>query len=288
MNAPRQASPMQAGGTVGGQPFDYQLVNRQGWDLLSRAGCDSSAPYGPAQFRRARAYLDGDGWLPWRRIGRVLCLAAGGGQQAPLFAWLGAQVTVVDLSPEQLARDREIADRYGLAVECVEADMLDLTVLGRRRFDLVYQPVSVCYVPDVARLHREVHRVLAPGGLYRVEHWNPVHMQLADQRWDGGYRLGRPQRSDQPVPWSDGGDPDAPGTVRCLHYIHSFDQLLGSLCDAGFVILRYRERWGGDATAPPGSPAHVAAYVPPFLRLLARRLPARRRTARRPRQPPGR
>ena len=256
-------------------PGGYRRVNRTGWNALSRAGCDSSLPYGPAEFRAARQFLDGDGWLPWRRLRRVLCLAAGGGQQAPLFAWLGYQVTSVDLSEEQLRRDREVARRNGLSIDCIQADMLDLRRLGERRFDLVYQPVSACYVPDVRRLYRQVHRVLRPGGLYRVEHWNPVHMQLASPSdWEHGYRLVHPQSSTIGRPWSapDLMASDQPAT--CLHYVHPLRELLGGLCDAGFVVCRYCERPNGDPAAPSGSPEHAAAYVPTFFRLLARRLPS--------------
>ena len=93
----------------------------------------------------------------------VLCLAAGGGQQGPLFASLGLEVTVVDISPAQLETDREVAHRRGLAIETVEADMLDLSQLHGAGFDLVYQPVSALYVPDVPALDREVARTLRPG-----------------------------------------------------------------------------------------------------------------------------
>ena len=58
-------------------------------------------------------------WLEPLSGRSVLCLAGGGGQQAPILAALGARVTVFDLSDEQLARDREIAAREGLEIETV-------------------------------------------------------------------------------------------------------------------------------------------------------------------------
>lgn len=78
--------------------------------------------------------------------------------------------------PEQLQRDREVAQHYCFDIECLEGDMLDLSALYGREFDLVYQPVSALYVPDVPLLYREVFRVPKPGGLYWIEHWNPVQM----------------------------------------------------------------------------------------------------------------
>ena len=37
-------------------------------------------------------------WFPTLRGRKVLCLASGGGQQGPILAALGAEVTVLDLS----------------------------------------------------------------------------------------------------------------------------------------------------------------------------------------------
>ncbi len=249
---------------------DYRTVNQDGWDRLARAGCELSTPCGPGEFVRARALLDPHGWLPWRRLNSVLCLAAGGGRHGPLFAYLGYDVTVVDLSAEQLRRDREVADRYGLALACVQADMLDLSVLGGRCFDMVYQPVSTLYVPDVGRCYRQVARVLVPGGLYHSEHWNPVQMQLSEARpWDGeAYRIvHRPSRGVGLIWTADTHD----GAATCQHYIHSIGDLIGSVCAAGFVVTGFAEQPFTNAAALPGSQEHLAGYLPSFFSILARR-----------------
>jgi 2-polyprenyl-3-methyl-5-hydroxy-6-metoxy-1,4-benzoquinol methylase len=66
-------------------------------------------------------------WFPAQMKGsKVLCLASGGGQQSPIFAAAGADVTVLDNSPQQLARDQEVAAREGLSIQTVEGDMRDL------------------------------------------------------------------------------------------------------------------------------------------------------------------
>ena len=252
---------------------DYKKVNRRAWQYLAHHGSDSSQPYGPEQMAHARDWLDSEGWIPWDQVRSVLCLAAAGGQQALLFASLNCQVTSVDLSSAQLQLDRDVAERYNLDIECIEADMLDLSSLHGRRFDLVYQAVSACYVPAVLPLYREVFRVLKPGGYYRVEHWNPVHVQLSEmQAWDGeAYRVARPQRAGEPMPWIPAKDEDLDDPAACWHYIHPLDHLIGGLCDAGFVILRFAETRQGDVSAEPGSHAHLAAYLPPFFALLAQR-----------------
>ena len=79
----------------------------------------------------------------------MLCLASGGGQQGPILAAAGANVTVFDNSPRQLAQDRLVADREGLAIETVLGDMADLSAFPDARFDLIVHPVSNVFVPDV-------------------------------------------------------------------------------------------------------------------------------------------
>jgi UDP:flavonoid glycosyltransferase YjiC (YdhE family)/SAM-dependent methyltransferase len=252
----------------------YRSINRRGWQSLSRHGSPSSVPLGRLSPVAARQWLDRDGWLPWKHITDVLCLAGGGGQQGPLFAQLGCNVLVVDLSREQLDQDRRIAAERGLSLEIVEADMCDLTGLGDRVFDLVYQPVSTCYVPDVRVVYDQVARHVRPGGWYWSEHYSPLHLQLdATQPWDGiAYRIGRPQRSGSAAPWSTTIDGE---TVGLVHYIHGVGDLLGNLCAAGFAVQRVAERrHEGNGAQRPGEPAHLAAFLPPFLTVLARRYEA--------------
>ena len=221
------------------QQRDYRAVNGEAWDYLATHGSDSSQPYDAAGLAQARAGFLAQPWIPLDGVRTVLCLAAGGGQQGPLFASLGYEVTVVDLSP-----------------------------LAGRRFDVVHQPISACYVPSVERLYRQVAGVLRPGGWYDVEHWNPVHVQLTGLgTWDGAYTVARPQAPGTRVPWVPG---DSSGVV-CWHYVHRLEDLIGGLCRTGFTVHRVAERAYGDAGAPPGSHEHLAAYVPPFFRLLAKR-----------------
>jgi SAM-dependent methyltransferase len=250
---------------------NYQFVNRLAWTRLAGQGNDSSRPFDEHEFAQARHWLDPEGWIVWPEIQRVLCLASGGGQQAPMFASLDCRVVSADLCAEQLRRDSESARRYGYEIECIEADMLDLSALHGRDFDLVYQAVSACYVPDVRRLYTEVSRVLRPCGYYRVEHWNPVNMQLADDlSWTGrGYEIVRPTGSAHV--WRRAGE-NGEDYTECWHYIHSLTDQIGGLCDAGFRILHFAEHGHHDECSEPGSKAHAYSYAPPFLSLYAQKI----------------
>ncbi|MBV9831709.1 MAG: methyltransferase domain-containing protein, partial [Marmoricola sp.] len=269
-------------GTSSGRPHraavaerTYRSVNARAWDLLSGTTDDFGRPVVETDPPGARAELEGPVPIPWDGVRRALCLGGGGGRQGVLLASLGLEVVVADLSAAQLALDRDAAERLGLSLRTVQTDMADLGRLADASFDLVHQPVSLCYVPDPAAVFAEVARVLRPGGHYWVENWNPVQMQLDHLGRSGPpYRLVRPQDPGRPVRFGFRAEelgPDAPDDVA-WHYVHPLATLLGSMCDAGFEIDDLQERRYGDSDAVPGTEEHLGAHVPPFFTVLARRV----------------
>lgn len=94
----------------------------------------------------------------------MLGLASGGGQQMPIFAALGAQCTVLDYSQRQLDSEKLVAEREGYDITIVRADMTKRLPFDENSFDLIFHPVSNCYVYAVLPIWRECARVLKPGG----------------------------------------------------------------------------------------------------------------------------
>ena len=123
-------------------------------------------------------------WFPDLEGCDVLCLASGGGQQGPILAAVGANVTVLDNSPNQLAQDRTVAERDGLEIITVEGDMADLSAFSDRSFDLIVHPVSNVFAPDIRPVWREAFRVLRPGGALMAGITNPVQSHVGGSaRW---------------------------------------------------------------------------------------------------------
>lgn len=104
----------------------------------------------------------------------VLCLASGGGQQGPILAAAGANVTVVDYSQAQLQQDEKVASENGLTLQTHHGLMQDLSAFEDASFDLIFHPVSNCFTPDVLAVWKEAHRVLKPGGRLLAGFVNPV------------------------------------------------------------------------------------------------------------------
>ena len=244
--------------------------NRAAWDDRARKRLAHTETAGDAQFTDPWTFIDDCGWLGRNVAGKkVLCLAAGGGWHGPLFASVGARVTVIDISPEMLALDNEVAAQRGLKLRTLEASIDHLSELADAEFDLVIQPVSTCYVPDINWVYREVARVTAPGGLYISQHKQPVNLQSGAMPSSNGYPIQESYYRSGPLPSEH---------VNALHresgtleYLHRWDDLLGGICRAGFVIEDVAEPRHGDPHAKPGTFRHRSWFVPPYITFKARR-----------------
>jgi SAM-dependent methyltransferase len=96
---------------------------------------------------------------------KILGLASGGGQQMPVFAALGAECTVLDYSEKQLANEFMVAQREHYEISTVRADMTNPLPFADETFDLIFHPVSNCYIENVYPLWKECYRVLKKGGI---------------------------------------------------------------------------------------------------------------------------
>jgi 2-polyprenyl-3-methyl-5-hydroxy-6-metoxy-1,4-benzoquinol methylase len=246
--------------------------NRRVWDERVRQRKAHTQPASDRDFANARAIVDECGWLPPAIKGlRVLCLAGGGGKHGPLFASLGAEVTVVDVSPEMLEIDRLVARRRNLALKLVETSMDDLAMLPRAAFDVVIQPVSTCYVADVVAVYKEVAQIILPGALYISQHKQPASMQSSALPTETGYVVRESYYRTEPLP------PEIDGLEHreagALEFIHPLEKLLGGLCRSGFVIEDLVEPRHADPRAERGTFGHRSCYLPPYLTIKARRQP---------------
>jgi SAM-dependent methyltransferase len=115
---------------------------------------------------------------------KLLGLASGGGQQMPVFAALGAQCTVLDYSPKQLESERAVARREGYDIRILRGDMTKPLPFTDGEFDLIFHPVSNCYIREVKPVWRECFRVLKPGGtlLSGVDHYVNYMVDAAEER----------------------------------------------------------------------------------------------------------
>ena len=155
--------------------MNYQDINAKTIDAWVRGGWEWGKPISHETYARALAgewdvLLTPTKPVPHEWFGELrgrslLGLACGGGQQMPVFAALGADCTVLDYSEMQLASDRAVAEREGFPLRIVRADMTKPLPFPDGSFDLIFHPVSNCYVAEVLPIWQECCRVLRPGGV---------------------------------------------------------------------------------------------------------------------------
>ncbi len=195
---------------------------------------------------------------------RVLGLASGGGQQVPLLAATGAQVTSFDNSDEMLALDRMVAKREGLDITIEQGDMRDLSRFTDGSFDLIFHPVSNVFVPEVEPVWREACRVLAPGGRLLAGFMNPeifiFDWPKAENEGKLEVRFTLPFADPTSLPPEELAarlEKDEP-----LEFSHTLDEQIGGQLKAGFRIEGfYEDRWDGKYPSDPYMPCAFATLA---------------------------
>ena len=250
--------------------MDVIRYNREAWDRQVKIGNRWTIPVSSEQIAAARTglwsllltptILVPRDWFPIDLTGiRILCLASGGGQQGPILAAAGAQVTVFDNSPAQLAQDQIVAERDGLAIEMVQGDMADLSIFPDNTFDLIFHPVSNVFAPRLQPVWNESHRVLKPGGILLAGFVNPVLYIFDFEVMDHEKRLEVRYK----IPYSDLEQLPAETLQRYLaegspvEFGHSLEDQIGGQIQAGFAINGFYE------DVEPDTP--LAAIIPTFI-----------------------
>jgi len=182
-------------------------------------------------------------WFPIDLKGQdVLCLACGGGQQAPVLSATGANVTVLDISELQLKQDEFVALRDKLALKTVQGDMCDLSQFGDETFDVVFNPVSNTYIPDVTIVWKECYRILKRGGILMTGCVSPFIYIFNTAQWDKEIL-----EVSNKLPFNSFDELDEAGKKEFLEegnaieYSHTLTELIGGQISSGFTIDGFYE-----------------------------------------------
>lgn len=172
---------------------------------------------------------------------KVLGLASGGGQQMPIFAALGADCTVLDYSPKQIEAEHRVAQREGYPIRAIRGDMTKPLPFADGEFDLIFHPVSNCYVREVKPIFKECFRVLAPGGVLLSGLDNGINFLFADEN-----------KRDQlcTFPFDPVANPDQRAQLEAenggMQFSHTLEEQIGGQLEAGFTLTHVYEDTNGE------------------------------------------
>ena len=192
-------------------------------------------------------------WFPLLAGKKVLCLASGGGQQGPIFASAGAEVTVFDNSPHQLKKDKMVAEKESLYIKIEQGDMRNLSRFKDESFDLIFHPVSNCFIDDVNKVWKECYRILKFGGTLLAGFGNPLIYIFDMHEWDKNGNL----KISHKIPYSDLEQlpkdqlEERIANKETLEFGHSLQDQIGGQIASGFIINGfYEDSSGGDLLDP--------------------------------------
>ncbi|WP_082678240.1 class I SAM-dependent methyltransferase [Sphingomonas sanguinis] len=241
--------------------WDFQAQQSGPWSQPVSSECIDAARKGEWSVHLTPSPLPRD-WLGDIVNKDILCLASAGGQQAPVLAAAGANVTIFDLSREQLGKDEMVAVRDGLSLAIEQGDMCDLSRFADASFDLILHPISNQYVPDIQPVWNECYRVLRRGGVLLTSFFNPaVFIADRDPRF-AKQGLIRPRFITPYSDLCDLSEADLKAKLarsEPLIFGHSFQSQIGGQLAAGFVISAFLEE------IHPNPRFEIEKFIPSFI-----------------------
>ncbi len=244
---------------------DYTKINAQTWDVWARGGCEWSVPVSHEEYAAAQKGEWGVYLTPCKTVpkewflplqgARLLGLASGGGQQMPIFTALGARCMVFDYSDVQLESERQVALREGYAIDIVKGDMTQRLPFADESFDMVFHPVSNCYIEDVYPVWKECFRVLRKGGVLLAGFDNGLNFLFED---DNPLTVVN-KLPFNPLRMEESRYRQMVEQYEGVQFSHTMEEQIGGQLKAGFVLtdlIEDRDRPGG---------AKIGEYAPQYI-----------------------
>lgn len=178
-------------------------------------------------------------WLGDLEGKKILGLASGGGQQMPTFKALGADCTVLDYSSKQIKSELKISEREGYDIKAIEGDMTKTLPFEDESFDLVFHPVSNCYVEDVYHVFNEAYRVLKKGGIFLAGLNNEINYIVDSEEkeivWKMPFNPLKNEKQREFMEKENAG----------MQFSHNMTEQIGGQLKAGFTLLDIYEDTNG-------------------------------------------
>jgi SAM-dependent methyltransferase len=240
-------------------------ANRKRWDLAApryKVRCE-------AEWRRCHldpslGFERGSLALLQKYVGdlsdKSACVLGSGDNYAAFaLAGLGAQVTSVDISQEQLNIAAERAAQLGVDVHFVQGDVTALPGLADNSFDFACSTNGVMiWITDPKAYYSEACRLLKPGGIFLSYDIHPFQRPWNDA--PEPLKMVKPYFDSGPKEWLY--DPDSgearlasevepeerQGKVSAFKCNWTISELLAALLDAGLALLHILEEPDTDPT----------------------------------------
>ncbi|MFN8017386.1 MAG: methyltransferase domain-containing protein [Acidimicrobiales bacterium] len=194
---------------------------------------------------------------------RILDLGCGTGRNAVALAQQGAKVIAVDESADVLAGARERAEAADVRVELHQAGLAELAFLRSDSIDAAISVMALATADDLARVFRQVHRVLKPEAALVCSFPHPAFAMI-DPRGADPLRIVRAYDDPTPQTWELGGH-------DVVDHPRTFSDLFTTFQRANFRVDQVIEPTASGAAGREPEDADVMRTVPATLLLRARK-----------------
>ncbi len=227
----------------------YQQINKETIDKWAENGWEWSKPVSHEEYMKAKngkwdVFLTPTVPVPHNWLGelkgkKILGLASGGGQQMPIFSALGAECTVLDYSSKQIESEIMVSKREDYEIEAIEGDMTKILPFEDESFDIVFHPVSNCYVEDVYHVFNEAYRVLKKGGVFLVGLNNEINYIVDNDEkeivWKMPFNPLKDEKAKEFMVKENAG----------MQFSHNMTEQIGGQLKAGFTLVDIYEDTNG-------------------------------------------
>lgn len=230
--------------------MSYQDINAKTIDKWCEEGWEwgkaiSHEEYVNAQNGKWNVFLTPTKPVPHEWFGelkgkKLLGLASGGGQQIPVFTALGADCTVLDYSAKQCESERMVAGREGYEVEVLQYDMTKRLPFEDETFDIIFHPVSNCYIEEVKPVFQECFRILKKGGILLCGLDNGINFIFDDEEKEIKFKLPFNPLKDRDL------YEESVKNDWGMQFSHTLEEQIGGQLEAGFVLTNVYEDTNGE------------------------------------------
>lgn len=225
----------------------YTQQNRMAWNEIADIRAERWAEKHPPEQLRgggilSQAVRHAAGSVSGKRILHLQCAS---GEDSLSWAFLGAEVTAVDISDRLIQHAQQRAAEASLEIQFLAADIYQLPdALQQGSFDLVYTGGGVLtWLPDLKHWGRVIGNALRPGGMFLIEEEHPFAQTLTvDQgtitMTEDYFQSGRV--IPQPPGWNHFDDQGV-GTEPKYEFLWNLGNVVTAVADAGLIVERLEE-----------------------------------------------
>ena len=244
--------------------MDYTNINAKTIDKWAEKGWEWSIPISHENYVKAKngewdvvltpAKSVPKHWFPDLKNTKLLGLACGGGQQMPIFAALGADCTVLDISEKQLKNEALVSEREKYKINIVKADMTKKLPFEDKTFDLIFHPVSNCYIENVQHVWNECYRILKNGGILLAGMDNGINYLFDDDDEKSLNIVNKlpynPLQNKEQLKKLEEND-------NGIQFSHTLEEQIGGQLKAGFTLMELYEDYNNSGM--------LKEYIPTFI-----------------------